>query len=88
MLYGALLAIGVSLGVPLAAFGCGLSQGRATASALEAIGRNPEAAGDVRTNLILGLAMIESLVIYALLVFILLQGKLPPVMQVIQQLGQ
>jgi len=52
---------------------------------MEAIGRNPEAARDIQTNLIIGLAMIESLAIYALLVFIILQGKLAPVTQMLGQ---
>ncbi|MGD9519149.1 MAG: ATP synthase F0 subunit C [Armatimonadota bacterium] len=85
MLYGALFALGVTLGVPLAAFACALAQGRASAAAMEAIGRNPEAARDIQTNLIIGLAMIESLAIYALLVFIILQGKLAPVTQMLGQ---
>jgi F-type H+-transporting ATPase subunit c len=50
-----------------AAFGA-LGQGRAIASAAEAIARNPSATGDIRGALILGLVLIESLVIYVLLI--------------------
>ncbi len=85
MLYGAMLALAVGLGVPIAAFGGALGQGRAAAAAAEAIARQPEAASDIRSALILSLALIESLVIYALLTFLLLMGKLPPVMDVIQR---
>jgi F-type H+-transporting ATPase subunit c len=54
-----------------AAFGA-LGQGKAVASATEAIARNPGAAGEIRTSLIIGLVLIESLVIYALLVSLIL----------------
>jgi F-type H+-transporting ATPase subunit c len=56
----------------LAAFGGALGQGRAIASATEAIARNPGAAGEIRGALILGLVLIESLVIYVLLVTLVL----------------
>lgn len=47
---------------------CGLGQGRATASAAEALARNPAAGGAIQTALILGLALIESLALYTLLI--------------------
>ena len=56
----------------IAAFGGALGQGRAIASAAEAIARNPGAAGEIRGALILGLVLIESLVIYVLLVTLIL----------------
>lgn len=56
----------------IAAFGGALGQGRAIASATEAIARNPGAAGEIRGALILGLVLIESLVIYVLLVTLIL----------------
>jgi F-type H+-transporting ATPase subunit c len=56
----------------IAAFGGALGQGRAVASATEAIARNPGAAGEIRGALILGLVLIESLVIYVLLVTLIL----------------
>jgi F-type H+-transporting ATPase subunit c len=49
-----------------------LGQGRAIASAAEAIARNPSAAADIRGALILGLVLIESLVIYVLLISLML----------------
>ena len=55
-----------------AAAGAALGQGKAVASAAEAIARNPGAAGEIRGALILGLVLIESLVIYVLLVSLIL----------------
>ena len=49
-----------------------LGQGKAVASAAEAIARNPGATGDIRGALLLGLVLIESLVIYVLLISLLL----------------
>lgn len=57
------------------AFAAGLAalgQGRAVSAAAEAIARNPSAAGDIRGALILGLVLIESLVIYVLLIALIL----------------
>lgn len=54
-----------------AAFGA-LGQGKAVSAAVEGIARNPSAAGDIRGAMILGLVLIESLVIYALLVALIL----------------
>ena len=52
----------------LAAGLCGLAQGRGTQAACEGIARNPGAAGDIRTTMIIGLALIESLALYTLVV--------------------
>ena len=54
-----------------AAFGA-LAQGRSVSAAVESIARNPSAAGDLRGNLLLGLVLIESLVIYVLLISLIL----------------
>ena len=54
-----------------------LAQGRGVSAAAEAIARNPGAAGDIRGSLILGLVLIESLVIYVLLISLIL-FFLPP----------
>ena len=56
----------------LSALGGALGQGKAVASAAEAIARNPGAAGEIRGALILGLVLIESLVIYVLLISLIL----------------
>ena len=52
----------------LAAGLCGLGQGRATSAACEGIARNPGAAGNIRTTLIIGLVLIESLSLYTLVI--------------------
>lgn len=72
---GAFALFGAGLCIALAAMGCGLAQGRASAAALEGIARNPGAAGAIFTPMILGLALIESLAIYALLISFQIIGK-------------
>ena len=69
------IAIAAGLGIGLAALGGGVGQGRAAAAALDGIARNPGAAGQIRGPMILGLALIESLVIYALIISLLLVLK-------------
>ena len=74
--YGTIgLAAGIAIGA--AAIGAGLGQGRATASAMESIGRNPNSADRIQTPMIIGLAMMEALAIYALVIAFFLQGKIP-----------
>lgn len=72
----AALAIASGLAIAIAAFGGALGQGRAAFAALEGIARNPGAAGKVQTPMIIALALIESLVIYSLVIAFLLQGKI------------
>lgn len=66
------IAAGLAIGI--AAFGGSLGQGRAAAAALEGIARNPNASGKIFVPMILGLALIESLVIYALIIAFQLAG--------------
>ncbi|MBC8068058.1 MAG: ATP synthase F0 subunit C [Deltaproteobacteria bacterium] len=61
-------AMAMALGMGLAALGCGLGQGRAASAALEGIARNPNSADKVFTPFLLGLAFIESLVIFTFVV--------------------
>ena len=63
-----LVGIGAAIAIGLAALGGTLGQSRAISSGLEAIGRNPSASGKVFVPMILGLALIESLVILAFVV--------------------
>lgn len=77
MLYLMALALAVGLGVPIAVLSAAIAQGKAATSAMEGIARQPEAAGKIQTAMIIALAFIESLVIYVLLMFFLLQSKLP-----------
>jgi F-type H+-transporting ATPase subunit c len=65
-------AYATALGMGLAAGLCGIAQGMGVKGACEGIARNPEAAGQLSTTLILGLAFIESLAIYALVVNLIL----------------
>ncbi len=58
----AYIAMGIAAGL------CGLGQGRATASAAEAMARNPGAVAAIRVALILGLVLIESLALYTLVI--------------------
>lgn len=71
---GGLSGIAAGLGIGLAAFGGALGQGRCAASALEGIGRNPGAYGQMFVPMLIGLALIESLVIYALVISLKLVG--------------
>ncbi len=71
--YLAVTVVVAGLGLALAAFGGALAQGNMAARAMDSIARQPEAAGRIQTAMLLGLAFIESLVIYCLLIaFILL----------------
>lgn len=63
-----LAVIGAALGMAIAAAGCGIGQGLGLRAACEGIARNPDAAGKIQVCLILGLAFVESLAIYALVV--------------------
>ena len=70
------IAVAAGFGIAVAAFGGALGQGRTASTALDGIARNPGAAGKLFTPMILGLALIESLVIYSLLISFLLLGKI------------
>lgn len=62
-----LLQLGYPIGLGLAALGSGLGLGRAVGSAMDAIGRQPEASGKIQVAMIIGCAFIEALTIYALI---------------------
>ena len=59
-------------GIGIAAFGTGIAQGIAVKGAVEGTARNPEASGKIMVTMLIGLAMIESLCIYALVVALIL----------------
>ncbi|MGA2206260.1 MAG: ATP synthase F0 subunit C [Terracidiphilus sp.] len=63
-----LVPIGAGLGMGLAAGLCGMGQGRAVASATEALARNPGTRGGIMLFLVLGLAFIESLTLFTLVI--------------------
>jgi F-type H+-transporting ATPase subunit c len=69
-------ALGAGIAIGLAVLGGGLGQGKAAAAALEGISRNPGAAGRIQTPMILGLALIESLVLFAFAIAFLLQRNI------------
>ena len=67
-------ALGAGFAIGLGVLGGALGQSRAAASALEGISRNPGAAARIQTPMILGLALIESLVLLAFVIAFFLQG--------------
>ncbi len=70
-----MIALGAALAISIAAFGGALGQSKAATAALEGIARNPAAQGKIFVPMIIGLALIESLVIYALIIAFQLVGK-------------
>lgn len=74
--YQAMLAWALPISVGTAAVGSALGLGRAVGAAMEAMGRQPEAAGKIQTGMVIGAAFIEALTLYALLVFFMLSGKI------------
>ncbi len=60
--------IGAAIGAGLAAIGAGLGIGKIGASAMEAIGRQPEATGKIRTNMIIIAALVEGVALFAVVV--------------------
>ena len=75
MTAGAMAFISAAIAIAMGAFGAALGQARAISSAVEGIARNPEAGGFIRTTLIIGLAFIESLCLYAFVISIMLWSK-------------
>lgn len=69
-------ALGAGLAIGLAALGGSLGQGRAAGSALEGISRNPGARGQIQTPMLIGLALIESLVLFAFAIAYLLYSTI------------
>lgn len=69
--YYGLATLGAAVGIGLAAAGCGAGMGQGIRGALEGTARNPGVGGKLMTTLIIGLAMIESLAIYALVIVLI-----------------
>lgn len=71
-------ALGLALPfmVAIAAFGSAIGLGRAVSAAMEAMARQPEAAGKIQVGMIIGCALLEALTIYALVTVLLLSGKI------------
>ena len=68
----ATVAWATAIGMGIAAAGCGIAQGLGLKAACEGTARNPEASGKITVTLLLGLALIESLAIYALVINLIL----------------
>ncbi|MFA6217942.1 MAG: ATP synthase F0 subunit C [Candidatus Omnitrophota bacterium] len=69
------LALSLPIGLGLAAFGSALGLGKAVASAMDAIARQPEASTKILINMTIGCAFIEAITIYALVFSFVLSGK-------------
>jgi F-type H+-transporting ATPase subunit c len=67
--------LGAGIGAALTVIGAGIGIGKLAASAMEAIGRQPEAAGQVRTSMIIAAALIEGATFFALAICIILANK-------------
>ena len=63
--------MGAAVGAALAAIGAGIGIGKIGASAMEAIARQPEAVGDIRSNMIVSAALIEGVAFFAVIVCVL-----------------
>ncbi|MCM8813965.1 MAG: ATP synthase F0 subunit C [Candidatus Omnitrophica bacterium] len=72
----AILALSLPLGLGLAAMGTAIALGRAVSAAMEAIGRQPEAAPKILVNMIIGCALIEAITIYVLVFTFIASEKL------------
>ena len=73
--YLAALALGAGFAVPVAVLSAAIGQGLTGAAGIAGIARQPEAAGRIQTAMILVLALIESLVIYSLVLAFVIQAK-------------
>lgn len=69
--FESLVGFGACLGAAIAAIGAGLGIGKIGAAAMEAIARQPEAAGDVRSNMIVIAALVEGVALFAVIVCVL-----------------
>ena len=71
-----IIALAAALAIAVSTIAPAISQGKTAAAAMEAIARQPEAAGDIRSTLILSLGLMEALTIYGLLIAFILIGKI------------
>lgn len=67
----ALVGLGAAIGAGIAAFAAGFGIGKIGSSAMEAIARQPEAAGDIRSNMIVIAALVEGVALFAVIVAVL-----------------
>lgn len=71
----AIIAIAAAFAIAVSTLGPALGQGKTAAAAMEGIARQPEAAGNIRSTMIIAMALMESLTIYGLLIALMLVGK-------------
>jgi F-type H+-transporting ATPase subunit c len=76
MTASAIYALAAAIAIAVSTLGPGIGQGIAAAKAMEAIARQPEAAGTIRTNMIVALAMMEALTIYGLVIAFMILGNI------------
>ena len=81
------IVLAAGLGVGFAALGCGIGMGHGIRGACEGVARNPEVAGRITVTMILGLALIESLTIYALVIALILLYANPVIPKFLTTLG-
>jgi F-type H+-transporting ATPase subunit c len=70
-----LAQLAAGIGAGLAVIGAGIGIGRLAAAALEAIGRQPEAVGDLRTTMIIAAALVEGVALFAVVICFMLAFK-------------
>ena len=71
----AIIAIAAAISIAFSTIGPAMGQGKPAAAAMESIARQPDAAGDIRSSLIISMAMMEALTIYGLLIAFMLVAK-------------
>ncbi len=75
MTSSAIIALAAALAIALSTIGPGIGQGIAASKAMEAMARQPEAAGTIRSSMIIAMALMEALTIYGLLIAFMLVAK-------------
>ena len=76
MASSAIIAIAAALAIAISTIGPSIAQGHTAGKAMDAIARQPEAAGNIRSTLVVALGMIEALTIYGLLIAFMLISKI------------
>ena len=73
---GGLIGIGAGLAIGLAALGVGIGQGLVASNALSGMSRQPEISGELTTTMIVGMAIMETALVLAFVIAIMLFGKI------------
>ena len=75
MTASAIIALAAALAISVSTIGPAMGQGKTASKAMEAIARQPEAAGEIRSSMIISMALMEALTIYGLLIAFMLVAK-------------